>query len=379
MKILVNASTLVVGGGVQVALNFIKYTLKQDEDDFYYIVSNRVYDQIKEDVNPNLITLIPISPAKIISGKKSKKVILDIEKKYNPDIVYSIGAPSYVGFKNTEVLRLTNPLIIGADKIALSSYSLKERLINFIALRIKRLYIKKNHFIITQTEDAKSRMIKNLNFKSDRIFVIPNTCSSIFYDVKKEDKTSDIINIFAFASPYPHKNIEIIPEVVENLVANGCTNFNFSVTIPIDKESKSYINFNNLCEKHSAFDYIENIGKVNFKDVPGVYAKSDILFLPTLLEVFSVTYLEAMASNVPIVTTNLSFSKSVCDNAAYYFEPKNSKDATKQLLKLINNKKERESLVSLGKKRLDNFQKEDTIYQEHLNTIKAIYNLKKHR
>jgi hypothetical protein len=49
-------------------------------------------------------------------------------------------------------------------------------------------------------------------------------------------------------------------------------------------------------------------------DVPKWYKATQALLLPTLLESFSGTYIEAMHFERPIFTSNLDFAKEVCEN-----------------------------------------------------------------
>lgn len=379
MKILVNASTLVVGGGIQVALNFIKHTLKNNTHKYFYLVSSQVYSQIKDEIANTSFYVAEISPVKLISGKKIRKKILSIESDFKPDVVYSIGAPSYVSFKSIEVIRLTNPWIIGAGKIAYNPYSFTSKLKKKIRTFIQSKYINKNHYIITQTNAAKRGISNRFKIPKSNIFVIPNVQSSIFNqkynDLKMKD---DLTNIFVFAAPYPHKNINIVPFVVKELLDRKVSSFKFKVTIPDGVNNPNAKQFYENCELLKVGGYIDNLGKINFSEAPKIYQQSDILFLPTLLEVFSVTYLEAMASSVPIVTTDLSFSREVCGDAALYFSPLEVQSAVDCLMKIMDGTVNKNELISLGKQRLDTYLEADKIYLEHLNVLEQIFKLKNH-
>ncbi|MEW7279392.1 glycosyltransferase family 1 protein [Aquimarina sp. 2201CG1-2-11] len=374
MKILINASTLVVGGGVQVALNLIKNTLKNKKHDFYYIISKELFEQLDSSIEEKKYCVINISPAKRIKGIPSRKLIKSIEKEFLPDIVYSVGAPSYIFFKTKEVLRLTNSWLFSDSKLAFSTYPfLKKHSTRFI-LFIQRFYIRKKNYIITQTEVAKNDISKRFNIKKDKIYVVPNVYSSIF-DIKIEDikKVSNKTRIFCFAAPYNHKNIEIIPEVAKELENKGVKDFEFLVTIPPDFNAGWSQKFHQKSKGVGVDRYIKNLGKVNFEEAPRLYQESDILFLPTLFETFSVTYLEAMASGVPIVTTNLPFAKEVCGDAALYFKPKDPKEAANRIFELIMNKDLQESLILSGQKKIKTFAKENEVYSGHLKVLEQIH------
>lgn len=376
MRILINASTLVVGGGVQVGINFIRHTLKIEKHVFYYILSKRVYEQIYEELPSEKFTLLAISPAKFFKGRKSKRKILSIEKEFRPDMVYSIGAPSYINFFTPEVLRLTNPMIIGGTKIAFTTYSLKKKILEKLSLNAKRLFISKKDYIITQTEAAKYNIVKNIGVNKDNIYVISNVYSTIFDRKPPDDeiaKEDGVVKILTFSAPYLHKNLDIIPEVASILVQKGYENFKFIVTLPPDLNPDINAKFHYLSKKYNVEKQLVNIGRVDFKKAPDLYFKSEILFLPTLMEIFSVTYLEAMATSTPIVTTNLPFATEVCGDAALYYKPKQAEDAALCIEKLLKSKKERDELIIKGKKQLSKFPKEYEIYNKHIDVLEEVY------
>jgi len=86
------------------------------------------------------------------------------------------------------------------------------------------------------------------------------------------------------------------------------------------------------------------------------------MFLPTFLESFSGTYLEAMHFGLPILTSDLDFAHAVCGDAAIYFDPWNAASIKDAILKLRNNPELSQELVAKGKTRLQtNFRSWDEI------------------
>jgi len=68
-----------------------------------------------------------------------------------------------------------------------------------------------------------------------------------------------------------------------------------------------------------------------------LYEQSHVIFLPSLLEVFSAVYPESLCTGVPLVTTDLRFSRDVCKDAAIYFEPTNAHSAAERIVHLAEN------------------------------------------
>ncbi|MDZ7634139.1 MAG: glycosyltransferase [Bacteroidales bacterium] len=115
------------------------------------------------------------------------------------------------------------------------------------------------------------------------------------------------------SSYYPHKNLEVINRVTQIFKERGEARFKFIVTLP-DEQYHNTFGTNDT-------GLIFNTGPVSIKECPSLYDECDIMFLPTLLECFSASYAEAMVMKKPILTSDMSFARTVCLNAAVYFNP----------------------------------------------------------
>lgn len=370
MKILINTSVINQGGAVQVALNVLRYTISDKSHEYSYILSEVIASSDFLDLENQLYIVTQISPAKFLSAGKTRKQIKTFEQKINPDIIYSIGAPSYLKFKTKEVLRLTNPFVIGANKVAFSTLSRTEKFIRKLKIFVHRQYINSNHFIITQTATAKKDIVKNLGIPEENIKVVPNTYAPIFVPRPKK-KLDDHLKILCLAAPYPHKNLSLVPLVANTMIKKGFVDFKFILTIPENMHNAEIEKLNGLIETYGLSDYITDIGKVDLKDCPSLYSQSDIVFLPTLLEIFSATHIEAMAMNVPIVTTDMDFCREICKDGALYFEPKNYEQAADQILSLVKNDKLRNELIGRQQEIIQKFPEAENIYKMHIAALEA--------
>ncbi|MFW5820255.1 MAG: glycosyltransferase, partial [Bacteroidota bacterium] len=88
---------------------------------------------------------------------------------------------------------------------------------------------------------------------------------------------------------------------------------------------------------------------------PSLYQECDAMFLPSLLECFSASYPEAMAMEKPIITVDLGFAHSICNDSALFFNPIDSTDALNKIEALRINADLRKNLILKGKKRLEDF------------------------
>jgi len=343
MKVSVNATTLIIGGGIQLGVSFIEYATRNSNIEWQFLISEEIFSNLEMELkNDPRIIVVKKSPAKIFQGYKSRIQIKCMIKKFIPDIIYSLGFPSYIVFKQTEMGHYTNPWEINPEPLPWQTIDgLINRLITRLGILYRIMWARRANFIETQTEAAKLGISKRAHYSLDNIFVVPNSPNSIF--VKQGEKIKDIgklfekeNNVFCLSAPYGHKNLDLIPFVASKLKHDFKYQVKFILTIP--PKSKLWIDILEKSNKLNVSEYIDNVGPLKLSDCIDFYKKSKIVFLPTLLEIFSATFLEAMAMKVPIITTNLEFAHDNCKNAALFFNHGDAKHAASLIYEISTNK-----------------------------------------
>ena len=342
MRILVNtvSTKKISGGAFQISQNFLLKTLEHRDVEWYYITSQDLDDVIGEQFNNirgKRYFSLPTQPDFKHTYAKVKKQIKLLEQQIKPDVVYSITAPSYFTFEATEVMRFTNPLVTHPNKYSKSTQTWIERIRTWLYCKNQVRLMKKAHFFITQTETTKQGILRITGLPENHVCVVNNVLPSVF---KHMDNTpiveDDFINIACVGNPVPHKNFDILPDVLIELKRLGIENVRFHTTIPFDHP------LNNKLKKHlnelGMMKNWKNYGRISQKELGAMYQRCQLCYLPTLLEVFSASTVEAMYFNLPIVATNFSFNTEVLADSSLYYEPKNAKAAAQQLAKLIADK-----------------------------------------
>lgn len=329
-NILVNATTLTVGGGVQVGLNVITQLalLQSSKFQFYFSISDEIFQQLPEKILDNNSFLVTKrSPAKILIGASSRKQIKKFAAKCNIDLVYSLGFPSYVTFSQKEIGRYTNPWEFMDTSLAQQLIPTFEKPKLILKSVYRRAWAKKATWIETQTDLAKSKISQKLGFDPDKVFVIPNSINPIFYDqhLQKFDSVNKL-TIFCLSADHPHKNLRSIPKVCSEL-SKLAPDLNPQFLLTLPSESETWLSIAKDAKRKGLENNIINLGVLNVVDCMDIYLKSNLVFLPTLLEVSSATYLESMAVGVPILTSDTDFSRDACSDYAVYFQPNSCLDA----------------------------------------------------
>ena len=345
MRIIINTTIISGGGGMQVSLSFLNELKNFGNDEYHVFLSEIVGLHLNKAHFPANFNFYVFdkSPAHFINRIKVVNKLNSLVETIKPDVVFSVFGPTYWRPNCPHVMGFAMPYIIYDDYNAVKNSNFKSK----IEFKYKKFELKNNaDYYITESEDASLRLRNILNDKKKKVFTVNNTYGNYFNDEIKENKRySNAFTLLTIANNTPHKNLKIIPRVVKELKKKSIE-VTFVITIPNDDYKRIFYGY----EK-----YVINIGAIKPEECPKVYTKCDAMFLPTLLEVFSASYPEAMKMRKPILTSNLGFAKSICKDAALYFDPINPKDIATKIKLLVENKKIQEDLILKGEKRVLDF------------------------
>ncbi len=331
--ILINASNIKVGGGLQVATSVIDFIIKNENiDQFVLVVSHQVYEGLGTSVRDISLPvyICDLNPFSIRSILSSRKLLDSLEVKYSIDKVFSIFGPTFwtpkrakhfIGFANAWLVNLYNR--------AYSIFPLHRRYLMILKNYVlSKLVYDENAIYFTETESIKEAFSDK--FGHNDIYVVDNTISHLFFqDCSRiqKNKLHDLkgYKFLTITHNYPHKNMATIGRVGAELSARGYEVV-FIVTFSDDEYEKQTYDFKK---------YTHNVGVVSIEQCQELYLSVNALYLPTLIECFTVSYLEAMATNTPIATSNLPFAIDICKDSGYYFDPYCIDSIVACLIKLI--------------------------------------------
>ncbi len=370
MRVLINTAKLRFGGAIQVALSFIYECREINEHEYHVFVGSGVGKSLKvEDFPQNFYFYnLNFGTVNLLKIPSISTKLNEYEEKIKPDCVITTSGPSYWQPKVPHVMGFNLGNHIYFDSPYYKSISLYRKLRFAIKRGIHYYFFKRDaSAYIVQTDDVNQRVRKAL--KTENVYTISNTHSGFFnnfkqVDLKLPDKQKDEIWFLTVSSYYRHKNVEIIPFVIKELKNRGYTNVKFLLTLPPSTFTNVFKNFNTT-------DII-NVGVVKPEDCPALYNECDFMFLPTLVECFSASYPEAMVMKKPIITTDLPFAHSICDNAAVYYKPMDALAAADAIETLLKNEDLKLTLIENGLQRLQLFDNARDRADKILNICKLL-------
>ncbi len=245
---------------------------------------------------------------------------------------------------------------------------------DFILKKIKLYYFKKFsryiNVLIAQTDTMKNHLKDQ--YKIDEIYVVPNAVSldNLKGGVNIDYKLPIGHKFLYLTHYYPHKNIEIFLEIAKQIMLKGL-NYKLIITIEPDQHigAKQFLD---EVIRLKLDKIIVNVGAVKMENVPSLYKQCDALLMPTLLESFSGTYVEAMFHKKPILTSNYDFAVDICQEAAIYFDPYNAIDILQKMENLFIDESKMENLVSKGNKVLSRLPGWDKTFKMYNSIMKNL-------
>jgi glycosyltransferase involved in cell wall biosynthesis len=351
-KVLVNTSTLMQGGGLQVAAAFIVHALEDTiADKWQFLVSSGVARELRGfgiDPDESRFHVFEESPAR---NAEQRDRVLRIEAEMQPDLVFTLFGPAYVKFRSRHLCGVADPWVTHSNSVAFRTLGFSLASLQKIGLMVwKAFWWKKVDYWWTEAVIAKDGLVRRLRCDPDKIYVIPNTAGPQFSgrDFRPVFPAGKNLRILCLSAYYSHKNLELIPDValeIKRLRPN--LDFRFIVTLPEDWPEVGAIL--NRAEQLGVQTNVENLGKVPVSETPRLYEQSHLTFLPSLLEVFSAVYPESFCTGVPLVTTDFRFSRDVCKDAAAYYEPCNAVAAAAQIIRLAEDEQAWTALSARGR------------------------------
>jgi len=377
MKIVLNTSNLYFGGGLQVALSFINELKTLNKKHNYYIfLSQALKKQIDQaSFAENFIFyLLETTPAKLQNRKKTVQELDRLENSIEPDIVFSLFGPSYWKPKSKHIMGFANGWVLQKDSIAYGALSFLQRVKMRLWVEYVQYYAKRDAtYYILETEDARARLEETFKVSKKNTFVVGNSYSSVFdmkelileksaYYIQLPQKEENEFRLLLISHNQPSKNIKIVNKLIPLL-----KNYNIKFIFTIDEVSFQSLFANKPNE-------VINVGPIAQKSCPSLYKQCDALFLPTLLEIFTASYPEAMKMQKPILTSNYSFATEVCADAAFFFDPLSPEDMAEKIIELYQNKHLEKELIAKGEKRLLQFETAGTRAKKYIEICEKIVN-----
>ncbi|MEW6557940.1 MAG: glycosyltransferase family 1 protein [Elusimicrobiota bacterium] len=235
-------------------------------------------------------------------------------------------------------------------------FTLRER----IYFKPMKFLAKHSNFIFTVSESEKKRLIQYGYNAQDKIKVIHNGVDTHKFKVigkQEKEQINKVKEIYHLPEKYIlyvgrinfRKNLIKLVEAIDKI-----TEKEIKLVLAGKKDWKNE-NIEEIIDNFSLKDRIVMIGYVEEEFLPIIYSLAKLLCYVSYEEGFGLPPLEAMASGLPVVVSDIEVVKEVCGDAGNYVNPFESKSIADMINKLLEDDNLYNRKKNLGLKRANLF------------------------
>lgn len=177
------------------------------------------------------------------------------------------------------------------------------------------------HRAIVQSDVIADELRDNFPELGDRIRIVPQPAPQWLGEVMPSQiawSGDRPLRLFYPASPYPHKNHGLLNDYASKFgVGSGV-----EIILTLDPAGGSFPS------------PLVLIGLQDAKGMRGQYAATDALIFPSLDESFGLPLVEAMTLRLPILAADRPYARSLCGDAAIYFDPSSAASLNDAIIEL---------------------------------------------
>jgi glycosyltransferase involved in cell wall biosynthesis len=347
MKIEIYAANLRVGGAVVSAASLIdglRDLLDESPPTWFEELKIVVSPEVWCNMNQQFVALRGLQCPVVIREDTPLRSMLQAPS-WNPDVRYVIFGPDYARrSRGINVAGFADGTLIPAWNASFSSAARASRSAQILSLPrhvVKKRLLSSFDGFVVQSEGM-ARSLREA-FPDRSIAVIPNLLAPAFTRPNLRQletlplRKPNEIRLFYPARGWAHKNHELLPQVSRAFLNLYQRQLTFVTTLSPDEHAKVF----------ASSDFgILNVGPVNVSVLPGLYAQTDGLFMPSGNETFSLTPLEASFMRKPMVVSDLPFFREILGDFPVYWDMKSAEGAAQLIYAELVQESEDVSRVS---------------------------------
>ena len=318
--IFVNDVAATEAGALTILKQFLSNISKYSPPGFVYYVFCSLAE-LKQYENNNI---------KIVSDIKGKKWLDRIKWDFfglqNWSKKHHLKADLIISLQNTgcryqktkkQIVYIHESFSFIQDK-KFSFFKKKERLIWFyrhIYKQMVRYSLRKDTFLVVQTETMRKAIIEQFKWPEDRIKVIRPSFKEIRVEkVNKINFNDNKFHIFYPATTFFYKNHELIIQALKYIKKTKREIYNnLLVHFTFKPEGARNLELVNLINKLEVNDAVKLEGQLPYERVLSLYKSCDLLVFPSYIESYGLPIREAALFGLPILASDIPVLREVIE------------------------------------------------------------------
>lgn len=220
--------------------------------------------------------------------------------------------------------------------------------------------------IIAISEQTKRDIIQFLKVPEEKIRVVYQGCHQAF----KENQTEEFLKSVKEKYNLPERfilNVGTVEERKNLLNIVKAINGTKIPLVVIGKKTKYFKKVQKFLKKNKLENQVQYLENVSMEELAAIYKLADVFVYPSFFEGFGIPVIEALYSNTPVITSNLSCLPEAGGPNSVYVNPHNFEDIKAKILFLWNNEAERNRRAGNSFEFVQKFN--DKVIAENLQTV----------
>ena len=221
--------------------------------------------------------------------------------------------------------------------------------------------LKRAKRIIAVSNYTKKDILEYFKVNPEKIQVIYEGAPDPVTNLQSQPKGISKPYLLYVGNAYPHKNLEgliLAFAKIKNKEQQTTNNKNLGLQLVLVGELDYFYKRLKKFIHNSSFLIHDSIILTDFvsdKELAVLYQNAVCYVFPSLCEGFGLPPLEAMAHNLPVISSSATCLPEILGRAATYFNPENPEEIAGKVKQVLEDKKLQKKMISLGKKRIKKY------------------------
>lgn len=233
------------------------------------------------------------------------------------------------------------------------------RISSWVVRQLSRISARTARRVVFVSKFSRDVFTESLGIPTGKTRVVYHGRSQEFAPTAAASDLFDQPYILSVSNIYPHKNYPTLIEAFGLLKHRSDTPHQL-VIVGSTEFKREVDRIRNSIAEQRLSDHVVLAGYLPHRDLPGVYANSDLFVFPSLLESFGHPLVEAMAMGVPVAASRAAAIPEICNTAPRYFDAADPGDMAATMADVLTDGDLRARMKSQGVKRASFFSWEKT-------------------
>lgn len=226
--------------------------------------------------------------------------------------------------------------------------------------------IKKSDLILTVSESTKSELVKLFGINPSRIIVTTVPPDDQFLtrndnEIHKKYSIPTKKYIFFISNIEPRKNLPLLIKAYSGLPKSITSDYSLVISGGMGWKSEESLDAIKTAQDNNL--KVVYTGYIDEQDKSALYQNASLFVMPSIYEGFGMPILEAIASKVPVVATDIPVLRESGGKGALYFKPNDANSLATTIKTSLTDQNIRKKLISDGQRHLKSFSWEENAHK----------------